>query len=223
MQSTVERTFSNKEKSLTHPARIGRVLRFADLYSQLRSLPSSGLATILHKPIVRGCPHPAICLDCGFPDFTSPAGEWRVLRRIAAWTPRDYLLGADGVDGNVMEWTGSTTFTTAFSAGVDTWKQESKINIYYVASSPDITVSDIDDEFTLWAGKYFYLTYELKFNQDKLRGQTDALKQHVTTHELGHALGLDHSYAGNVMVDPSTSQTGLGWQDWRDYHYLWGY
>jgi len=87
LQSTVERTFSNKEKSLTHPARIGRVLRFADLYSQLRSLPTSGLARILHKPIVRGGTHPAICLDCGFPVFTSPAGELRVLCRTAAWTP----------------------------------------------------------------------------------------------------------------------------------------
>ncbi|MGA8311276.1 MAG: right-handed parallel beta-helix repeat-containing protein [Terriglobales bacterium] len=138
---------------------------------------------------------------------------------------QDHYLSSlgDGVDGNVIEWTGSTTFTDAFTAAVNTWNAEGKIDIYYVSSSPDITVSDIDDDQVDWAGFYNYAFHTLQFNEAHLRGIDPLIQQNAATHELGHALGLEHSYVGNIMHPPATTQVDLGWQDWRDYHYLWGY
>ena len=49
----------------------------------------------------------------------------------------------------------------------------------------------------------------------------DNEKQHTTTHELGHALGLKHSYSGNIMETYATSQIRLGWQDRQCYNYNW--
>src|SRR5690348_18144837 len=40
-------------------------------------------------------------------------------------------------------------------------------------------------------------------------------------HELGHALGLNHSRDANVMVNEVSSRTTLGDQDTSDYHFLW--
>lgn len=45
----------------------------------------------------------------------------------------------------------------------------------------------------------------------------------TTTHELGHALGLAHSYGGQIMDSVPTSQITLGAHDQTDYHNLWGY
>jgi len=45
-------------------------------------------------------------------------------------------------------------------------------------------------------------------------------KQNAITHELGHALGLGHSYPGNVMNYMVTGITTLGSQDIVDYYYL---
>ncbi len=45
--------------------------------------------------------------------------------------------------------------------------------------------------------------------------------QNLFTHELGHALGLTHSYSGNIMYVINTSQTTLGVQDINDFHSIW--
>jgi hypothetical protein len=47
-------------------------------------------------------------------------------------------------------------------------------------------------------------------------------EENTFLHELGHSLGLDHSYLGNVMNWYNTDQTSLGYQDAVDFLYLRG-
>jgi predicted Zn-dependent protease len=46
-------------------------------------------------------------------------------------------------------------------------------------------------------------------------------RRQVLIHELGHALGLDHSPYGNIMYKTVSDQTALGTQDNADYDYLY--
>lgn len=67
---------------------------------------------------------------------------------------------------------------------------------------------------------------KLYLNQYLLKNTTTIQKQATTTHELGHALGLDdHSLYNNVMYRAMTAnpRITLGTQDISDYRYLWGY
>ena len=43
----------------------------------------------------------------------------------------------------------------------------------------------------------------------------------TVAHELGHALGLGHSYLGNIMNSFVTGATTLGYQDMLDLDTLW--
>jgi len=59
------------------------------------------------------------------------------------------------------------------------------------------------------------------FNNYFMDSATYAQRQRTASHELGHALGLHHSYWGNILYPIRTSQTYLGVQDIKDYNYLY--
>jgi len=84
----------------------------------------------------------------------------------------------------------------------------------------DLTISDTSKPLLSWYGSYDKKS-RIYFNTYYMDKVTSSKKKHVTTHELGHALGLGHSVSGNVMYD-STWIYYLGSQDISDYQYLWG-
>lgn len=63
---------------------------------------------------------------------------------------------------------------------------------------------------------------KIELNEFELFAETSTIIQNMTTHELGHAMGLAHSPSGNVMknnCDPA--QTTPSDQDLADFEMLW--
>jgi hypothetical protein len=127
------------------------------------------------------------------------------------------------VDGQI-HWNGTTTYSTAFNDSVAAWNSLSRVNIVPASGTAEVTISDFTNE------DYPYVAYwkplpsvpdELKMNNYHMTQTSAAEKQNIITHELGHALGLEHSYLGNIMYLFAGTQTALGPQDLDDYYSLW--
>lgn len=127
-----------------------------------------------------------------------------------------------------IQWYGSTKYSSEWNGAVGTWSAEGPIVISSTtASSTALVVSDVSTT-DLWTGRYTpplvlgASTSTLELNTYFLDQDIASSVQNTITHELGHALGLDHSVFGNVMYYAQTTQTTLGNQDQSDYNYLWG-
>jgi hypothetical protein len=146
-------------------------------------------------------------------------------------TDRHYLTSYDNsVDSGEIRWGWETAamYETSLWASIATWNTLGSINI---ATDTDLTVQDLDlyaEDYgkTDWYGQFvplLFLADNMAFNVYYLQYLTSTQVQSVITHEFGHALGLDHSYMGNIMYDYFSTvwQTVLGYQDLIDYDYLW--
>lgn len=139
-----------------------------------------------------------------------------------------YVLGYSSVDGGKgIEWGGTTAYTTEWNSSITTWNARGKVVISKdtIWTLEDLTVSDKYDSSARWDGMWTYKgawsAETLQLNSYYFSTYSSAQKQHVATHELGHALGLAHSTVGMVMYYLSSSVTVLGTQDTSDYSYLY--
>jgi hypothetical protein len=152
-----------------------------------------------------------------------------VLSVVAPFTVYAHFLGYSSVDIGEIRWGGNTVYSTARDHAHTTWNSLRMIDIKPDTASTyeDVTYGDQWREDVTWAGRYVYwgsLTDNIDFNQYYLSGKnyTSDEKKHVALHEMGHALGLDHTWAPNVMVSGRYSITKLGPHDIEDYNSLWG-
>ncbi len=120
--------------------------------------------------------------------------------------------------------TGSTqTYLTQLTAAISTWNARGAINIFSTSSGATLIVQETNAPLDDWSGSYDYTIRPplMEVNTGKLFDNTSAEIQNVWTHELGHALGLGHSYIDNAMYYINSPQTILGTQDILDYNYCW--
>jgi hypothetical protein len=130
----------------------------------------------------------------------------------------------NSVVNNIIFLTGSTKYPYEMSLATSTWNALGNVSIVATTSTTTLQIyEDSFDDFA-WKGKWnpseFFPDF-LILNTYHLDQNTSSEIQNTITHELGHALGLDHSFTGNVMYYYQSSQTTLGSQDENDYYYLW--
>ncbi len=130
-------------------------------------------------------------------------------------------------------WYNSTsTYAASWYAGVSTWNTYgSSVSGVSIATSTtgSTTANLVVQDIATSSSDYFLAVYDpaptpqfIKFNPFYMNTSTTSIKIFSATHELGHALGLGHSYPGNIMNSyaTNTGQTLLGIQDKLDYDYL---
>ncbi|GLX95269.1 hypothetical protein Hesp01_32190 [Herbidospora sp. NBRC 101105] len=136
-----------------------------------------------------------------------------------------YLSGLDAVDEYEIRWTDSTKYNATMSFAHSTWNAQGCINIAQDNSS---TVEDLEwidyssnDGINAYYDHDFPDADEIYLNTYYMDGFTATGLRNTMAHELGHALGLAHSYSGQLMYDYSSSITTPQSQDISDYDYLW--
>lgn len=131
--------------------------------------------------------------------------------------------------GNSIDWDGDPGYWNEWYMSLNMWNDLGNVNIAtdtLCCSIQDLEVSSTTRSDVPWAGQWTYkfiLVDTLELNAFYLEGEgwTNDLKLNVVEHELGHGLGLGHSYLGNIMNYRTTTATTTGDQDISDYYYLW--
>ncbi len=126
-------------------------------------------------------------------------------------------------DGLLLwRWNASTTpkYEAELADAIQIWEDIGTSTTFAVSgtSSSAMELFIVNRTDVVWSGQS---STEMLLNEYYLDQDTSAQIQHTITHEFGHALGLSHSFPGNILYSNQTSLTELGTQDLFDYHYLW--
>jgi len=149
-------------------------------------------------------------------------------------TAMHYLFVQNGglitaVDNNKgIDWGGTSKYMSAWYDAVHLWNGLGDVAIATdtISTIEDLTISDVNEPSESFVAMYNPNSFPndtMRFNDAYMASSTATYRLNATAHELGHALGLYHSYLGNMMNSYVTGTTTLGYQDVLDYKYCWLY
>lgn len=120
-----------------------------------------------------------------------------------------------------------TVYSGELSNSVGMWESQGKVDfIATTTSASKLLITDINLADLASKGEWAeygsgYPKDSLKLNRYFLDPDSASEREHTISHELGHSLGLVHSFTGNIMFYNQSSQIMLGPQDLFDYHSLY--
>lgn len=131
-----------------------------------------------------------------------------------------YTLNWDLVDsGKHLDYDGDSKYMSYITKGANTWNSYKSDVIRKDSGTviEDVYASDINVENG--ARGETYPDGRIYLNKKYLDASTEtaARIQKTCTHELGHALGLDHSTMNDVMYKSASNRTALGTNDKESY------
>jgi hypothetical protein len=140
-----------------------------------------------------------------------------------------HFLGGNSVDAGEIRYDDHTKWDDSRNHGINQWNSLGSVDMRpdNAWTYTDLDIGDYDEN----DGRCGYYTYEpgaddVHLNTRYYNGYSDYVRRACTTHEFGHAYGLDHSYEDQVMdqcpvcsVVYNTPQS----HDRDDWHQKWGY
>jgi hypothetical protein len=153
-----------------------------------------------------------------------------------------HFISVDSVDGCEIRDEDETRWDTERSHARNTWEARKNLTVTGAAKNdgcvdiaPDAWYTNADLEWktanrsdVTWAGLYQneVSADDIHLNSYWLNQMDSCQRKQVALHELGHAHGLGHSYAGQVMQPyydlERPGVCTLQSHDRSDYHALWG-
>lgn len=137
-----------------------------------------------------------------------------------------HWLGFDSVVNDNINYQDNTVYNDAINWATTIWEYSGIVDIQLTPAGGvnDVEFYDQNQPFAGWAGLYINEAGDddIIFNSAYMGGYTPAQQHHVAMHELGHALGLGHSYTGEVMQTFVGSIEHPQPHDQFSYDVLWG-